>query len=236
MNNLLIKLIYVVVVVTLTACSNDEASKGDLILTYEDSEPGVDVFTTRLLVNDNFLRMDDGVDDSSYTLYDRQSKIIYSVSHENQSILKLSSKKSTDRITRELKMDAKKITDATMPKVQGKTPAHYQLTVNDKVCATVISVKGLHEKATNALNEFRRSLVSTHLKNLANTPDEMQDECFLAHNVLSPSRTLQFGLPIFEEDNNGVKRILVDYKDAVTTNASLYILPTDYRYINRGSN
>ena len=133
-------------------------------------------------------------------------------------------------------MDAKKINDAAMPKVEGKVPGHYQLTVNDKICATVISVKGLHEKAIGALNEFRRSLVSTHLKNLANTPSEMQDECFLAHNVYSPSRTLQFGLPIFEEDNNGVKRILIDYKDAVKTNALLYTLPADYRYINRGSN
>jgi len=217
------------------ACSQGEsgAGKGDLIVVYEDSEPGVDAYQTRLLVNEKFLRMDDGVDDSSYTLLDRQKKIVYSVSHANQTVLKIVTKKTSDRVERKLVMDATKIEDGAMPEVGGKKPNHYQLTVNGNICANVIAVKGLHKELVQALGEFKRVLVGTHIANMTNTPKELQNECFLAHNIVSPSRTLQFGLPIFEEDISGKRRLLIDYKVNANTNETLYKLPEKYRIVNK---
>jgi len=230
-------IIFICIATLSIACSQGEqqASTGDLMLLYEDSEPGIDAFPTRLLVNDDFLRMDDGTDDSGYTLFDRQKKIIYSVSHENKMILKLVAKETKQRLQRKLVMNARKLEDSGMPDIDGKKAIHYQLTVNDKLCANVIAIKGLHVKAVRALNEFRRVMVNVHLKNLANTPVEMQDECFLAHYIASPSRTLQFGLPVLEQDVRGLSRLLIDYKDNMKVNPLIYTLPEGYEYTSKGS-
>lgn len=235
MNKSVVVLLAMLTIIFMAACSENvpESEKGDLVLTYEDSEPGIDAYLTRVFVNENFLRMDDGINGSGYMLYDRQKQIVYSVSHEDETILRLVSKKTTGRVKRTLKMDARKIEETDMPHVDGVKPQHFKLTVNGNVCASIIAVKGLHEKAVRALNEFRRMLVNTHLANLANTPEDMQNECFLAHNVVSPSRTLQFGLPIFEEDDKGMKHLLVDYKTNVKVDPAVYTLPEKYRFINQ---
>lgn len=60
----------------------------------------------------------------------------------------------------------------------------------------------------------------------------MQDDCFLAHDVLSPSRRMQFGFPILEQNADGVSRLLVDFDRDYKTGSDIYQLPQDYRVID----
>ena len=218
----------------LVACSEQSGKSavtagGDLMLLYMESEAGVDPYQSRLLVNKDFLRMDDGTDAGDYTLYDRNKHIIYSVTHGEQSILELKQVKTKNRIKRALVLDAEKLHDSSVPKVEGKSPVQYHLKVNNNTCSTIYAVKNLHPQALAALREFRRILASIHLSKLNNTPDDMQEECFLAHEVQVPNRILQFGLPVYESSSNGLKRILVDYKRHVKHVPKLYALPKGYQ-------
>lgn len=202
---------------------------GDLMLLYMESEPGVEPYQSRLLINKDYMRMDDGKDEGDYTLYDRNKQTIYSVTHGEQSILKLEQVTTKNRIKRKLILDAVKLHDKDVPKVEGKSPVQYRLLVNNKSCSTIYAVKGLHPEAIAALREFRRILASVHLSKLNNTPSEMRDECFLAHEVQVPGRILQYGLTVYEASLSGFKRILVDYKNGVKHNPLLYKLPKAYR-------
>jgi len=216
--------------ILIAACGSVEESDKDvsIMLEYQDSEPGIDPFTTRILVNSRFLRMDDGVDHSDYTLYDRINKKVFTVSHENEKILELYVESTDERVERKLVMDGERITDRNIPEVDGKQPQQYRLKVNDTNCADVIAVKGLMKDVTNALSEFRRAMVNIHLSNLKKTPPEFRDTCFLAHDIVAPSRTLQFGLPVFTQHANGQKRILVNFNKSFKVSEEVYQLPKEY--------
>ena len=109
-----------------------------------------------------------------------------------------------------------------------------QLLVNDKVCNDMYVVKDLHPQAVAAIREFKRNLAKTHLANLEKTPEDLRDDCFLAHDIKHPGRSLQFGLPIQEQEANGLKRILVDYKQNAEFKTDLFGVPSDYVQMNAG--
>jgi hypothetical protein len=234
MNRRTIIIPFVIVCVSLLVSCSDEPTPpaAELMLMYQESEPGMDPYMTRVLVNKQYMRLDEGADQSNFTLYDRQKNIIYTVSHENRTIMQVTPVKSNNKIERKLILDAKKLDDSSLPSIEGQQPVHYQLQVNDKFCADVYVIKGLHEEAIQAMAGFKRILASIHLSTINNTPADMQDECFLAHDVLSPSRSMQFGFPILEQGADGVARLLVDFDRQYKTGPEVYKLPQDYRMIN----
>ena len=226
-----------VCVSVLVSCSDKSAQpEADLMLMYQESEPGMDPYMTRVLVNKQYMRLDEGADQSNFTLYDRQKNIIYTVSHENRTVMQVTPVKSDNKIDRKLSLDARRLEDSSLPTIEGEQPVHYQLQVNEKSCADVYVIKGLHEEAVLAMTEFKRVLASIHLVNINNTPADMQDDCFIAHHVLSPSRSMQFGFPILEQSADGVSRLLVDFNRDHKTAPGVYELPQDYRMINMAGN
>jgi len=60
------------------------------LLNFQEQEAGVEPYPLRVLVNKHFLRFDDGYDASDFMLMERDTQTIYSVSHEDQSILIIS--------------------------------------------------------------------------------------------------------------------------------------------------
>jgi len=219
---------------TLLACSSpdqtaqSQARQGDLMLVFQDAEPDIDPYVTRIIVTPDFLRMDDGTDQSSFTLLDRKQKRIYAVVHENHTILKLEQRAPVKKIPDSLVLDARRIVDVGAPAIDGKVPEHYQLLVNGKVCNDMVAVKDLNEEAVEALREFRRIMSTIHASNLSKTPSEYQDECFLAHDVYAPARVFQFGLPIQQSKANGSTRILLNYDRNYKANPKLFELPEGY--------
>jgi hypothetical protein len=229
---------FVLVCVSLLVSCSDKTTQpeADLMLMYQESEPGMDPYMTRVLVNKQYMRLDEGADQSNFTLYDRQKNIIYTISHENRTVMQVMPVKSDNKIDRKLTLDARRLEDSSLPAIEGVQPVHYQLQVNEKSCADVYVIKGLHEEAVLAMAEFKRVLASIHLGNINNTPADMQDDCFLAHHVLYPSRSMQFGFPILEQSADGVSRLLVDFNRDHKTTPGIYELPQEYRMINMAGN
>jgi len=226
-----LKLAGIIGIVLMGACSNDDAKQAssDLMLMFEESEPGVDPFFTRMLVNKQFMRLDEGSDQSDFTLFDRKNSAIYTVTHNQKRIMQIKPSNTKNTVTQVLEMDASKQENKDIPSIEGKKPEHYQLKVNGNVCSDVYAIKGLHKEANVAMSEFKRILATIHLNNINNTPAEMLDDCFLAHEVKSPSRSMQFGFPVFQRDISGVTRLLVDFDREYKAEPVIFTLPSDYR-------
>ena len=62
---------------------------GAVMLLYEEQESGTETYPIRMIVTDDYVRSDDGVDDGSYLLYDRREKILYSVVPDEGRVLVL---------------------------------------------------------------------------------------------------------------------------------------------------
>lgn len=224
--------------VAVAGCDRGESAAkpaGELMLMFQEQEPGVDPYATRMLINDNYVRMDDGVDSSDYVLFDRQLQTIYSVSHGNRTILVVHSKPVEGEPPMALEMDARKTDHPDAPEVGGKQPVEYALTVNNKSCSRVMAVPDFLPDGVEALREFQRTLAGQHAENLPKTPKDMLDPCFVAYHVFAPVRHLQYGFPIQQWDVDGNSRSLVDYKRGVKIDPELFTLPENYRRMGVGA-
>ncbi len=211
-----------------------EKPAGELMLMFQDQEPGIDPYQTRVLINENFVRMDDGVADSDYVLFDRQLQTIYSVSHGNRTILVVHSKPVEGEPPIKLEMDAKRTEHPDAPSVGDTQPVEYTLTVNDKTCSRIMTVPDFLPDGAEALREFQRALAGQHAEDLPKTPKEMLDPCFVAYHIYAPVRHLQYGFPIQQWDADGNTRALVDYDREMKVDPQLFTLPEDYRRMGVG--
>ena len=219
----------------LSGCSDEaEPPVGELMLMFQDQEPGIEPYATRMLINDDYLRLDDGVDSSDYVLFDRQLQTIYSVSHVNRTILVVQSKPVQGEPPIKLELDAKRAEHPDAPEVAGTQPVEHSLTVNDKACSRVMSVPDFLSEGVEAMREFQRTLAGQHAENLPKTPVEMLDPCFVAYHVFAPVRNLQYGFPVQQWDVDGNSRALVDYQRGLSVDPGLFTLPESYRRMGVG--
>jgi len=202
--------------------------QGALILTYVEQEPGIEPYQNRVLITDEFLRMDDGNDQADFTLFDRREKVIYSVSHDNRTALVLREQNQDVTSPVTLKLDEQQVDMADAPMIAGQAPLHYRLLVNEQLCRDTIVVPELHAGAIQAMREFRQVLASVHKGNVSKTPDDMQDPCFLADDVFWHNRSLKYGFPIKEWTPTGFSRALIDYKYNAPAGAGLFKVPEGY--------
>ncbi|MGD9164774.1 MAG: hypothetical protein PVF13_08440 [Chromatiales bacterium] len=105
------------------------------LLLYRIVSPGEEAYFHRLLSTPSFLRLDKGARDRGYILYDREKRVIYSVDHEERSILII----DPPPLTQELKEQAPAIElqvveTAQMPKVGNMEPRQWRLSVAGQTC------------------------------------------------------------------------------------------------------
>lgn len=206
----------------------EEQQLTGLMIQYLDTEPGVDPYDTRVLVSADYMRMDDGVDDSDFILVDRTAMTIYSVTHERRSILVINNSRPDKIPPGDMRLGVRSLRDTEAPRIGGKVPVHYELSMNENICRHVLTVPDLLPDALLALREFRRILASAHMRNLDRTPEAMRDPCFLAYDVYAPDRQLQYGFPIQEWDEQGNSRSLINYDDEFVLDETLFRLPEGY--------
>ncbi len=200
------------------------------ILWFDEREPGVNPYRTRMIVARDYVRMDDGAAGDDFVLFDRRTGAIHSVSHEDRTVLDVPAREVRREPPYELRLTESREPQAEAPKIDGRTPEHLVFKVNGKTCYEVIAVPGLLEDAVAALRQYHRSLAGEQAQTLDWTPPEMQTPCMLANVVFYPARHLAYGFPVQEWDYRGYVRALRDYQVGVTVDPTLFRLPEDYRH------
>jgi len=200
-----------------------------LVLIYDEEEMGTGVQTMRYIINENFLRIDSDNTDADFILLDRNKKTVFSVNHEDKTILKIPHKpwQSPEyNFSVSIKEDA--LTDA--PKVFGKQVYSYQIKAKDTACTTVLLVKELHMKHLQVLYEFQNIMSGQQVATLANTPKEYQTPCFLVDQVFHKADYLKIGLPIQISYSRDYSKFLKAINESEIDSA-LFVLPKNYEEI-----
>lgn len=219
-------------VLVLSGCEGEGDSaepRGTLMLMFQEQEPGLDAYPTRILVNDEYVRLDDGGDGSDYVLLDREMQTVYSVSHVNRTVLVVHSKPVSGEPPMAITMDAQRSEHPDAPEIEGKRPVQYSLLVNQETCSQVMVVPDFLEQGAEGLREFRRALAGQHAENLPKTPVDMLDPCFVAYHVYAPVRHLQYGFPVQQWDRDGNSRALMSYEHDFEVDPVLFTVPEQYR-------
>jgi hypothetical protein len=204
------------------------------VLHYQEQEAGTDSYPVRVLISPEYMRIDDGYAESDFALLDRAARSIFSVSHDDRSILVIQHTTAGHTLPPGIHMEQDRVVDAEAPRVAGKQPVHRRFITNEVVCHEAVVVPGLLEEAARALIEYEETLASRQQENLAITPQAMQSGCFLTRYVYAPARHLRQGFPILEWDNEGYRRQLVDYHEAEQVPGELFRLPGDYQRFSLG--
>ncbi len=201
------------------------------VLWFREQEQGTDPYTTRVIVTERWLRMDDGRDGGDFVLLDRRARTVYSVVHGDRAILVVPYREVHARPPVRLEYGVEETPQTGAPRIEGRQVVHYRFSVNGQTCRDVMAVPGLLQEAVAALRELAGVMAGEHGANLARTPVDMQRQmlCDLAESIFAPGLYLEKGLPVQEWSEDGYRRSLVDYRRGWQADPALFVLPAGYR-------
>jgi len=223
------RILFLMLLVLTASCGTD---KGNMLIQFAEAEKDIQPYMTRTIITPNYMRFDYNKDDDDFILFDRKSKVIYSVVNDDRTIVTVEPREV--KVKSPIKLDfsvEKGVLGEEVPNVEGKKPEYYRYKVNGKVCYETISVKGLFPDASNAFRDYLKTLSGEHARILPRTPADMQDACDLAANIYYYGRMYDHGFPINEwhgEYNNHYKRQMVNYDTDYKPDPKLFELPKGY--------
>ncbi|NIR62094.1 MAG: hypothetical protein GWO02_22725 [Gammaproteobacteria bacterium] len=207
----------------------DEAWVESLMLTFQEHEPGIEPYLNRMVINGDYLFSGNPDDPGSYVLFDRNVRVIYSVSPGDRTILVIPPREVEVEAPMELRLGRERRPDADAPSVGGYAVTHYVFFANGRSCRDVVAAEGLLPEAVAAMREFQTVLAGEQASNLWKRPPEMQEPCGLANNIFAPVRHLEHGFPVLQKDHRGFSRALIEYDTEYAADPALFELPEDYQ-------
>jgi hypothetical protein len=201
-----------------------------IVIHFTESEQAGEPSPVTYTITGDYLRIDDTPHGKDYILLDRQQQAIYSVSADEQQIIKIKKVPVTIKKPFALNIQIKPVdTEKNAPQINGKNIQHHQYLVNDKHCMELVSVPGLLPEALSALKEFRIILAGQQAETLRSIPGDLHEACDLVINTFQPTLYLEKGFPILEKEADSI-RIMINYNEQKKVSASLFALP-DYRIV-----
>lgn len=186
-------------------------------------------YRSRFLITPDFMRSDYGAGSRDFVLLDRHAHTVYSVSHEDHTVLVIRHRDKMGKIPASLHLGEEHERDEKAPTIDGKTPVHFTFTADGSTCYNAVVVPGLLPDAVAAMREFQQVMAGQHAADMQKTPKSMRTPCYLARYIYASDRHLRHGMPIQEWDPKGYRRMLVDYKRQVTVDAGLFKLPEGFK-------
>ena len=221
--------LFLVWLAPVSAQSSSDKLKGTVVI-FAEYEKNVEPYQTRVILTDEYMRFDDGEGSVDFILFDRKANIIFNINSDEQTIMSVSPKRSKVVPPFELKQGVQKL-DSTddAPTIAGIKPQHYVFSTNRQHCYDVVAAEGLLNDVLVATRAFNSIIASQNATTLQYLPADQQDPCELSRNIFSYNRYLQFGFPVQEWDSKGKGRALMDFKENVTLDKKLFVLPTGYK-------
>lgn len=198
------------------------------VLRFTVQEPGSDPYPARYTITDRYLRIDDDDPASGFILFDRGRRTVYSVSHEERTILELPPVPHGTAPPPGYRQATVRQQDARAPRIGGRRPVHLQFRANGNICYDVIEVPGLLEPATAALKEYAELAGKRQQATLDTLPVDIRTPCYLLRYAYGTGLPYRQGLPIREWAPDGYRRALLDYHENVPVAAALFDLPKGY--------
>jgi len=193
---------------------------------YDEVEQGTGAQTMRYIVNKNYLRIDNGYDNADFILFDVKQKMIYSINHEDKTILKIENNQWT--IPKfDFKVNAQQKIMLDAPKISDKQVFSYLLKADDVTCTQVSIIKDMFADDMQVFYQYQQVLSGQQVATLNNTPKELHTPCFLIDQIYHTGDYYKQGLPVHISYSRGYEKFLKDYKES-RFEPDLFIKPKGY--------
>ena len=214
----------------LSLAASAENDRSAQLLVYRVTEPAGEPYISRILVTEDFLRMDQGQEDDGFILLDRKQEVIYSVNGDDRTILQLDPERGERTLPPGMQLQARIIKGQEMPTLPGRKTEYWGFYVNGELCRSAVVAPELMPGAVRAYGEYLELLAFQHYATQAEVPAELQDSCDQAVYIFEPLAVLIKGLPLREWGKQGVWE-LIDYREEFKVSSTGFVLPEDFQRI-----
>ncbi len=194
---------------------------------FSESEPGIDPYSTRYLLSDDYLRLDDGSDEGDFILFDLKTRVIHSFNHEDKTHLKIEPR-VIQAIDYALDFKIKKTPMTQAPAIEGNRRVGYELKANGDTCKHVVSLEGLMPELISVLRDYELVLAEQAKTTLSRVPAAYREPCYMANNYLYVDAYLDGGFPVQVIDYMGKQKKMMSYRP-VLKSEQLIQFPQGYR-------
>jgi|GEM_PF-1435322 len=223
-----------------TNTANDKASQEVYQLTYIEREPGTDEYEVTMLVSDRFIRIDEVGEESGYIIYDDKKRVIYSVGHQDQSILVIKQHEFSENDS-PVKSNVEYLQLADAPTVSGKNIYNYRVFIKtgagvvdeEETCTEIQLVEDLLPEVRMILQNYYKVVSGQQVKMVDNKITEMQTSCFYVDQIYNSAAYYEKGLPIQEWHSNERSKILRTY-NKISVDPDKFKIPKNYRQFSVG--
>ena len=237
-NNILPKLILFTVIASLpifsvAKTSDDKVKNPQEVyqLSYIEREPGIDDYEITMLVSERYIRIDQPGEDNGFIVYDDKDRVIYSVSHQDKSVLVIK-----EHVFSEGKSPVKYQTEylelADAPTVSGNVIFNYRVYTgegdNEETCLEIQLVENLLPEVSKLLQNYQKVVSGQQVKMTDNKISDIQTACYFVDQIYNTGAYYKKGLPIQEWHSNGKTRLLMSYKK-VKVDAELFQVEESYQ-------
>ena len=203
------------------------------LLIYQVESPDEPTYINRLLATEEFLRLDRGTQDSGYILFNRREGVIYSVNHEEASVLVIDPPPLTEALQAlapEIRLASEAVAEA--PAVGGVKPDQWSLSADGTLCRNAFVLPDLLTGAVTAYAEYLQVLARQQALALPSLPAEYRDACDSAIHVFAADSLLGKGLPLNIWNERGYRESLIDFREGFRVPEDDFTLPDGYNRSN----
>lgn len=220
------KHLFLFIVMMFSTAAIHADSVKSVVLFYDEIEEGVGVQPVRYLINNHFLRIDNGDENADFILFDVSKKLIFSINHEDQTVLKIDHHKWSKPVF-DFKTSIKEELLSKAPEIFNKPVYSYQVKASGKVCTQVFMIKDTYPEAMQVMYAYQQILSGQQVATLKNTPKELHTPCFLLDQVYHEGEYYKSGLPVQITYSRGYAKLLKDFKEQAI-DIQLFKVPATY--------
>lgn len=200
-------------------------------LFYQELEQGIDPYQVTYTISSDYIRIDNGSDNSGFIVFDIKKQKIFSISHIDKLILVIPAYPIPDfKPDFDIDTQYRALDDA--PKISGKSVYTYRVKAvtdqDSEICMDIQLVPGLLPEVASSLQSFQKTMAGQQVNNLGITPEEFRTPCYLVDLVYNKGDYYSKGLPVMEWHSNGKMRQLMNFEET-EVDASLFTVPSEYR-------
>ena len=240
-------LILLTVLLVLSAAISAQTKKQDFDvykLSYIEREPGTDEYEVTMLISSRYIRVDEEGESSGFIVYDDKDKVIYSVSHDDQSVLVIKQHVfSTADVPVKPKIEYLPLADA--PMVSGKAVFNYRVYISEnnsedeneseETCLEVQLVENLLPEVRTILQNYQKVVSGQQVKMVDNKITELQTACYYIDQIYNTGAYYEKGLPVQEWHSNERSKILTGYSKE-SADSDKFKIPEQYRQFSIDAN
>lgn len=227
---------------------NEKSTQEVYQLSYVEREPGTDEYEVIFLVSERYIRIDESGESSGFIIYDDKDRVIYSVSHHDESVLVIEEFPFLEKNS-PVKASVEYLQLADAPKVSGQDIYNYRIfiagdkslkndlnndlnneTQNDEgeTCTELQIVENILPEVRMIFQNYQKLVSGQQVKMVDNKITEMQSACFYVDQIYNTGAYYEKGLPVQEWHSNERSRLLTSYK-RISVESDKFNVPENYR-------